>query len=480
MHIFNRILPVAAVAALCACSSGTATVGEKSDSLPPIFPDYVGVTVPCNIAPLNFEVRGTDLIRAEFAVKGRNMLTVECRDGVADIPIGGWREMLAAAAADSVQVRVSAWGPAQPEGVEYKPFSFYVSPDSIDGWAAYRLIEPSYEGWMQMGIYQRDLSTFEEKVLVDNSVNNMGCVNCHTFADYSPERMLFHARGKDGGTVFFDGKHVEKVDLTQIGPSKQGVYPMWSRDGRYVVFSSNNTHQSFFGGHGQPLEVYDQGSDLMIYDTQSGKMIVDERFQSEDRWETFPAWTPDGRWLVFCSAEPHSMPLEREKVHYDILRVGFDPDTGLLGERVDTLYDARREGGSASFPRISPDGRFLMFAEADYGTFPVWHDEADMAMLRLEDGERMDVSALNSDRSESCHEWSSSGRWVLIGSRRLDGRYTRLFIAHVAEDGTCGKPFLLPQQNPEHNTWRLKSYNTPQFIRGEVRLPEKELKNLFK
>ena len=255
---------------------------------------------------------------------------------------------------------------------------------------------------------------------------------------------------------------------------------MWSRDGRYVVFSSNNTHQSFFGGHGQPLEVYDQASDLMIYDTQSGKMIVDERFQSEDRWETFPAWTPDGRWLVFCSAEPHSMPLEREKVHYDILRVGFDPDTGLLGERVDTLYDARREGGSASFPRISPDGRFLMFAEADYGTFPVWHDEADMAMLRLEDGERMDVSALNSDRSESCHEWSSSGRWVLIGSRRLDGRYTRLFIAHVAEDGTCGKPFLLPQQNPEHNTWRLKSYNTPQFIRGEVRLPEKELKNLFK
>ena len=150
---------------MCACSSGTATVGEKSDSLPPIFPDYVGVTVPCNIAPLNFEVRGTDLIRAEFAVKGRNMLTVECRGGVVDIPIDKWREVLGAAAADSVQVRVSAWGPAQPEGVEYKPFSFYVSPDSIDGWAAYRLIEPSYEGWMQMGIYQRDLSTFEEKVL---------------------------------------------------------------------------------------------------------------------------------------------------------------------------------------------------------------------------------------------------------------------------------------------------------------------------
>lgn len=480
MHILTRIFVIAALVFLCACSDGAATVGGKSDSPPPIFPDYVSVTVPCNIAPLNFSIRGTDRIRAEFAVSGSGRLKVEGRRGMVDIPVDEWRGLMAEAAGDSVRVTVSAWDALNPEGVEYSPFSFYVSRDSVDGWLAYRLIEPGYEGWMQMGIYQRDLSSFDEKVLVDNSVNGMGCVNCHSFAGYSPERMLFHARGEGGGTVFFEGGGVEKVDLTKVGPGKQGVYPMWSPDGRYVAFSSNSTFQSFFGGHGQVLEVYDQASDLMVYGVQTGEMAVDGRFQTEDRWETFPAWTPDGRSLVFCSAEPHSMPLEREKVHYDILRVGFDPETGTFGERVDTLYNARVSGGSASFPRVSPDGRFLMFARADYGTFPIWHDEADLAMIRLDDGVQVDVSALNSTLSESCHEWSSSGRWVVIGSRRLDGRYTRLFIAHVSPEGVCGKPFLLPQRDPEHNMWRLKSYNVPQFVRGEVRLPQRELKNLFK
>lgn len=480
MQLLSKILLLAASAGLCACASGVPSAGGKSDDLPPLFPDYVSVTVPCNIAPLNFLVRGADRVAARFDVRGRESLSVTGDRGRVDIPIDGWRAMLSEAAGDSVMVTVAAWSVEHPEGVEYRPFSFRVSPDSVDGWVAYRLIEPSYEGWMQMGIYQRDLSSFDEKVLVDNSVNGMGCVNCHSFADYSPDRMMFHARGEGGGTVFLDGGQVHKVDLTRMPPGKQGVYPMWSRDGRYVAFSSNTTHQSFFGGHGQPLEVYDQASDLMIYDTRTGKMIVDDRFQTEDRWETFPAWMPDGRALVFCSAEPQSMPLEREKVHYDVLRVGFDPETGTLGERVDTLYDARRDGGSASFPRVSPDGRYVMFARADYGTFPVWHDEADLVMLRMDDGTPVDVSALNSQMSEGCHAWSSSGRWVVVASRRLDGRYTRLFLAHVSPEGVCGKPFLLPQRDPEHNTWRLKSYNVPEFIRGEVRLPKNQLKNLFK
>ncbi len=480
MHPFSRIIPFLAAVGICACSTGPVSVGSVSDALPPIFPDYVSVTVPCNIAPLNFSMRGIDHIRAEFSTGDRTLLDIRGRHGVVDIPIDGWRGMLAGALGDSVQVTVSAWGPAQPEGIRYRPFSFHVSPDSVDGWVAYRLIEPSYEGWRQMGIYQRDLSSFEEKVLVDNSVNDMGCVNCHSFAGYSPERMLFHARGTGGGTVFMMDGRVTKADFTKIGPGKQGVYPMWSPDGRYVAFSSNTTYQSFFGGHGQPLEVYDQASDLMVYDTRSGEMIVDERFQTEDRWETFPAWTPDGRALLFCSADPYPMPAEREKVHYDILRVGFDPDSGTFGERVDTLYAAYRDGGSASFPRVSPDGRYLLFTRTGHGTFPVWHDDADLVMQRMDDGSPVDVSALNSARSEGCHEWSSSGRWVVIGSRRLDGRYTRLFFAHVSSEGVCSKPFLLPQRDPDHNVWRLKSYNVPQFIRGEVRLPKKELKKMLK
>ena len=474
----RHIMTVAVAALLLSCGSGADEAARAVDALPPIYPDYAGVTVPCNIAPLNFKIRGAERIRAEFVAGGEARFVAEGRKGAIEIPPKKWRALLADA--DVAEVRVSAWSAAEPEGVRYAPFRIIVSPEPIDERIAYRLMEPGYEGWLQMGIYQRDLTNFDEDVLVDNSVNSTGCVNCHSFRDYSPDEMLFHARGKSGGTVFVRDGRMKKVDLASTPPLRQGVYPMWNPRGRYVAFSTNDTAQSFFGGHGQPIEVYDQSSDLMIYDTETGRMLTDERFFSDARWETFPAWSPDGATLYFCSAEPRSMPLDRESVRYDLLRAEFDFATGALGERVDTLYDSRTAGGSVSFPRVSPDGRYLMYTRADYGTFPVWHAEADLAVMDLCDGSEVDASALNSDEAESCHAWSSSGRWVVFASRREDGRYTRLYLASVSPDGEFGKPFLLPQRNPDQNAWRLKSYNVPEFVRGEVRLPRGELKALFK
>ena len=467
-------------AALLSCGRGAGDAARAIDDAPPIYPDYAGVTVPCNIAPLNFKIRGAERIRAEFAFDGAVCLVAEGRKGAIDIPLKKWRALLDAAVGGEVEARVSAWSASEPDGVRYAPFRIRISPDPIDERVVYRLIEPGYEGWSQMGIYQRDLTNFDEEVLVDNSVNSAGCVNCHSFRDYSPDEMLFHARGQGGGTVFAVDGRMDKVDLTSTPPLRQGVYPMWNPRGRYVAFSSNDTAQSFFGGHGQPIEVYDQSSDLMIYDTRTGRMLTDDRFFSAERWETFPAWSPDGDRLYFCSAEPRSMPLDRESVHYDLLSVSFDRETGVLGERIDTLRNSRTEGGSVSFPRVSPDGRFLMYALADFGTFPVWHEEADLAMIDLRDGSAVDVSALNSAAAESCHAWSSSGRWAVFASRRDDGRYTRLYVAAVSPDGTCGKPFLLPQRNPDENAWRMKSYNIPEFVRGEVRLSRRGLRALFK
>ena len=56
----------------------------------------------------------------------------------------------------------------------------------------------------------------------------------------------------------------------------------------------------------------------------------------------------------------------------------------------------------------------------------------------------------------------------MFSSRRTDGLYTRLYFAHIDENGNASKPFMLPQSNPEHNTIRMQSYNIPEFIKGEV------------
>lgn len=213
-------MTVAAAALLLSCGSGADEAARAVDALPPIYPDYAGVTVPCNIAPLNFKIRGAERIRAEFVAGGEARFVAEGRKGAIEIPPKKWRALLADA--DVAEVRVSAWSAAEPEGVRYAPFRIIVSPEPIDERIAYRLIEPGYEGWLQMGIYQRDLTNFDEDVLVDNSVNSTGCVNCHSFRDYSPDEMLFHARGKSGGTVFVRDGRMKKVDLASTPPPPSG------------------------------------------------------------------------------------------------------------------------------------------------------------------------------------------------------------------------------------------------------------------
>ena len=194
---------------------------------------------------------------------------------------------------------------------------------------------------------------------------------------------------------------------------------------------------------------------------------------TQESFESFPAWSPDGKYLYYVAAPQKTLPAEIYSMHYNIYRVSFDEDTGTFGDDIQVIYDSEAEGGSASFPRISPDGKYLLYTWSGYGTFPIWHDDADMKMIDLSNGSHMDVSIWNDDsETDSYHSWSSDSRWVMFSSRRLDGRYTRLYVAYLDESGMPGKPFLLPQENPLHNGWRMKSYNIPELTSGKIELPE--------
>ena len=153
------------------------------------------------------------------------------------------------------------------------------------------------------------------------------------------------------------------------------------------------------------------------------------------------------------------------------MKVSFDPETGTIGNDVELVIDAASMSKSVCFPKPSYDGRYLMYTLCDYGTFSIWHHESDLWLLDIQTGETRPIDEVNSDDTDSYHNWSSNSRWFVFSSRRDDGLFTRPYIAHFDENGVAGKPFMLPQRDPANYYEDLfRSFNVPEFVTGPVKM----------
>ena len=152
---------------LIACTE-TVSDARHETRLPQIYPDYLGVTIPVNIAPLNFGMTNENATIIDALITDRHGHSLHSQgDEAVDFDIDEWHALLGQNRGDSLSVTVSA---KYDDGWHtYHPFSIYVSPDSIDYGICYRLIAPGYEVWSKMGIYERDLSSFDEHPLIENT-----------------------------------------------------------------------------------------------------------------------------------------------------------------------------------------------------------------------------------------------------------------------------------------------------------------------
>ena len=440
------------------------------DGSPVIFPDYKDVTIPPNIAPLSFKL--TDLQDDEKAfatIESKNQrLQVKAKKGCFTIPLSSWKKLMKDAVGSSIGITIRV--KTQGQWFSYPAFRIFVAFESIDSWLVYRLIEPGYELWSEMGIYQRCLEDFTESVIVNNKRTGNNCINCHSFCMQNPEKMLFHMRESHSGTFLMDGDHIEKLNTKTPQTLSALVYPSWHPSGKYISFSVNKTSQFFHTTDPNRVEVYDLASDVVVYDVNRHEIITAPPLSSNTAFETFPTFSPDGKTLFFCTADSCPMPDEFQNVKYSLCAISFDPGNRRFGATVDTLYQAKSiNGKSASFPRVSPDGKFLMFTLSDYGNFSIWHKDADLYMINLQNGDLIPLDMLNSKDVESYHSWSSNSRWVVFSSRRIDGLYTRPYIAYIDSDGNPAKPFLLPQKDPDFYHRLMKSYNIPELVGGKVK-----------
>lgn len=434
-----------------------------------IYPDYYDVTIPRTISPLNFTVTDSaDIYLFNFNdSNGKSLFSIKSKSGDSDIPFNKWKEAIADNSIDYLNVEISVIR----DGVKYnyEPMRINISNDAIDSHIAYRLINPGYVYWGKMGIYQRDITSFNETSIIINDETDNGCMNCHTFHQNSPDRFLFHLRQYYAGTVISINGRTERFDMKTGSMMGQTVYPAWHPGGRYIAFSTNVTRQIMHLTGDKPIEVFDSNSDIVIYDTQKSILFSDELIYDPMMAESFPTWSNDGKYLYFVSTKRNEdNMIEPLSLKYNLYRVAFDAETETFSD-YELIFDASVLDMSVAIPRTFHDGEKVSFSMSNYGTFSIWHKEADLYSIDLNTRQLENLEILNSDESESYRGFSSNGNWVVFTSRRDDGLYSNLYIAHYSkESGEFSKPFMLPQKNAEYNYLNERSYNVPEFITGEV------------
>ena len=476
----------AATLLLVACGKPAAQVPDQYTQVEEqanIYPDYTDIVVPPNIAPLNFIVRDSlaDCFVAQLQGNGVELLASAGKDGVIQMDMAQWKKLLSAC--KGADVSVTVYAKRGEKWYAYKPYTLTVAEEPVDAFLSYRLIQPSYELYRQLGIYQRNLTNWDVRTIYennrefDNKANH--CINCHNYRSNSSADMLFHVRANFGGTVIIQNGKAHKVQMKDSTIITAGVYPSWHPTENLIAFSTNKTGQAFHVYHDEKIEVMDESSDLLLYDVTKNEVC--HILRTPDDLETFPCWAPDGKKLYFCNANiapllrpdlPDStrtqqLMIQYDSIYYNLMSVSFDPKTRQFGEP-QVEIDVASEGKSISVPRVSPDGRYVLYTQGDYGQFHIWHKSADLWVKDLQTDSCYALNEANSLDTESFHSWSSNGRWMAFASRRMDGNYSRAFLAYFDKNGKAHKAFVIPQEDPEYNILLLKSFNVPELTKDSV------------
>lgn len=474
----NKFLILIGFAIILGACSRTVPNASDLGAFPSTFPEINETTIPYNIAPLNFRI-DTLCSKMVVEVRGKDFQFRQMsRSNKMQFSTRKWSKLLEKSKGDSIYIQV--FTKFEGRWSKHRTMGLFVAPEPIDDYLVYRLVMPGYQTWNNMGIYQRRLSTFEQTTIMNNRMLPGTCMNCHSMAQNNPENMVIHLRENNAGTILKQGDKLKKINTNSDKTFGPVAFPSWHPSQRFIAFSVNKVRQVFPGSGQVRAHAIDLNSDVVIYDVIRNELFSSDVLKAPGAFETFPCFSPDGKRLFFVSAPAVEMPQEAQQVKYSLCAVPFDVQTGRVGFEVDTLISALRTGKSVSIPKISPDGRFLMYTRSDYGSFPAYNPETDLYMYDLQRHRTYPLSALNSTDVESYHSWSSNGRWVVFSSRRMDGLFMNCYIAYIDKNGQARKPFLLPQEDPDFHKKFLYSFNIPELSIQKVDIDRFDFENVAK
>lgn len=455
------------------CSKKPDSDIKKVNSLAKIYPDYTNILIPYNIAPLNFKIEEIgDAFSVRIFAEDGKMEEFTSGDGIVKFPENKWKHILKGNKNKSLRFEILAR--QNKKWVQFESFENRISAEKVDPFLYYRILYPGYESWAEISIVQRNMESFQEKAVVKNNVVGQNCVNCHSFNHKNSDNFLFHMRGSLGGTYFLNDGDLQKFNLKTKEMKNGAVYPRWHPSGKYVAFSSNKVVQQFHSTNEKKIEVSDLNSSLVLYNVEKNSMMQVPIDKNKEFMDTYPEWSPDGKYLYFCRAKQIGKGYDYRDTKYNLCRVSFNEVDRAFG-KTELIYNAEMEGKSVSFPRISPDGNQLVFTHHNYGCFSIWHKEADLYAIDL-GNLSVNEFEFNSNFTESYHSWSSNSKWMVFSSKRGDGLTARPYISYMDKNGNASKPFVLPQKDPEFYKSFIKTFNIPEFAKAEVNFNPGEIR----
>ncbi|MGA2771338.1 MAG: tetratricopeptide repeat protein [Bryobacteraceae bacterium] len=316
------------------------------------------------------------------------------------------------------------------------------------------------------------------------------CANCHSFsADGRTMGMdLDGLQGNRGMYILAQvapEMAVRKPDVIQWsspegklkGSVRIGFMSQVSPDGRYVVTTVNpagvpaasaeppsNYYVANFKDYRFLQVFYPTRGILSWYSRQTGVLrplagAGDPRFV-----QLGAVWSPDGRYLVFARAEatdpnPPGVPLAKFandpnelQIRYDLYRIPFRNGEGGVPE---PIAGASRNGMSNTFPKVSPDGRWIVFVQCRNGE--LMRPDSQLYMIPAEGGpaRRMRCNTL---LMNSWHSFSPNGRWLVFSSKARSP-YTQMYLTHIDTDGNDSPPILI-----DNSTAANRAVNIPEFV----------------
>jgi hypothetical protein len=296
----------------------------------------------------------------------------------------------------------------------------------------YRLVEPLFNLNQTSKVLQKEIGQETSQAVFE--IDGV-CVGCHAYSSQGHVAVNVKKKGDRRLVIFSsgaDGLHL--FDTKKIG---EFSFLAWSPDARYLAMAVNT-----FGAIDikndvvEPFNLRYQSGDIAIYDMTTKEIKLLPGASEMDFVEDMPAWSPDGKELLFVKYKSEKdAPIESMSIY----RIPFNNGVGGTPEAV---VIASGSGDFNYFPTHSPDGKWISFVKGEGSKGVFARKTSDIYILPRTGGTPRKLSLNTEGVMDSWHRWSKDGRSIVFSSKR-GGNMTALYMSAIDADGNTSQPVKL-------------------------------------